>query len=273
MSYDPALVELHICAAASVANWAIDRGYAVGIFANGTLGIPEFAEQGNRLAVIPEGKTDDERLQREIERASAKLRMRIPASSRPEQLTRILDGLARVLPYYGLPMQQLVLAEERELPTGASVVYIGTENVVDVPLIVALRRLKSHGHAVSVLLTQLHQSAEAQGERPIQSVQLSGLDTHYIGGQVTWEEILRESVGQAAFRFFDYQRRGFISRTGHLEAGNQQSGVISSHYRPSDAGGPYWEDRDEQNGDSDGPDTGPADQAGGGRPPRSLVVD
>ncbi|PWT73268.1 MAG: hypothetical protein C5B60_08405, partial [Chloroflexi bacterium] len=30
MSYDPALVELQICASASVANWAIEQGYAVG---------------------------------------------------------------------------------------------------------------------------------------------------------------------------------------------------------------------------------------------------
>jgi uncharacterized protein (DUF58 family) len=275
MGYDPALVELHICAAASVANWAIEQGYAVGVFANGTLGIPELAEkaQGNPLPELPETQTADERLQREIERTRAGLRMRIPASSRPEQLTRILDSLARVLPYYGLPMEQLILAEERELPTGASVVYIGTENLVDVPLIVALRRLKSHGHAVSILLTQLYQSAEAETEHPLQSVQLTGLDTHYIGGRVTWEELLRETVGQEALRFFQNQQLGSTGHTGNLKAGSQQSGAIISRDSPAASDSPYQDDHDEQNGDSDGQNTGPVDQAGGGRRSRALVVD
>jgi uncharacterized protein (DUF58 family) len=273
MSYDPALVELHICAAASVANWAIEQGYAIGIFANGTLGVPELAEKarGESLPEILATETRDTRLQREIERTRAALRMRIPASSRPEQLTRIFDGLARLLPYNGLPMQQLILAEERELPTGASVVYIGTENLVDVPLIVALRRLKLHGHAVSALLTQLYQSSEAPTEHP-QNLQLSGLDTHYIGGRVTWEELLRDSLGQEALQFFHYQRRGFTGNIGDLEAGDQRSGAAANQNRPAAPYGPAH-GQSAQNGDSDGRTSEPADQSGGWRRARSLVVD
>src|SRR5205807_7331207 len=39
----PELTELAICAAASVAGWALDQGYAVGLYANTVMYMPELA--------------------------------------------------------------------------------------------------------------------------------------------------------------------------------------------------------------------------------------
>jgi hypothetical protein len=220
MGYDPALAELHICVAASAANWAINAGYAVGVFSNGTLGTSEFVEMEG---LVPSPERDptissENRLRREIERTAANMRMRIPPSSRKEQLTHILDSLARIVPYHGLPMEQLIAAEERDLPPGATIVYIGTEDLIDVPLIIALRRLKSHGHAVSVLLTQSNQAPEGIRDNPDHHLNLSGLDTHYIGGKVTWEELVRDTLGKEALTFFQNQRRGFTGYTAGTAA-------------------------------------------------------
>ncbi len=265
MSYDPVLVELHICAAASVADWAIRLRYAVGIFANGTLGVPEFAERAPRQSSLEGSAAEsvDDQLQREIERTRAALRLRIPASSRPEQLTRIFDSLARLLPYHGLPMEQVIRAEERELSTGATVVYVGTENLVDVPLIIALRRLKSHGHAVSLLLTKSSQSERETAEHP----HFAGLDTHYIGGPETWVELLRDTLGQDAPGVFHSPRGARHAYYGSgTDAARRQAGDHESQagIKPVDARG---------NGDGNGKVTEPAGEVGGRRRSRSLVVE
>jgi uncharacterized protein (DUF58 family) len=271
MGYDPALAELHICAAASVADWAINAGYAVGIFANGTLGVPEFLER-ERLERSPATETavsSEDRLRREIERTAATLRMRIPPSSRKEQLTHILDSLARIVPYHGLPIEQLIAAEERDLPPGATIVYIGTEDLVDVPMIIALRRLQSHGHAVSALLTQSNQAPEAARDNPGHHLTLSGLNSHYIGGKVTWEELVRDTLGQEALTFFQNQRRGFTGYTAGTAAsptGGQTSSATET-LDTLDAGS------GEQNGAEDVPISQPTSNPDDRRRSRPLVVD
>ena len=50
LGYDPARLELALCAAASVATWGIEHGYAVGLYANGMLlsaGAPEMSASAN----------------------------------------------------------------------------------------------------------------------------------------------------------------------------------------------------------------------------------
>jgi uncharacterized protein (DUF58 family) len=270
MGYDPALAELHICAAASAANWAINAGYAVGIFSNGTLGTSEFVEMEGLVPspAMDPAVSSESRLRREIERTAATLRMRIPPSSRKEQLTHILDSLARIVPYYGLPIEQLI-AEERDLPPGATIVYIGTEDLIDVPLVIALRRLKSHGHAVSALLTQSNQAPEGARSDPDHHLNLSGLNTHYIGGKVTWEELVRDTLGKEALTFFQNQRRGFTGYTAGVAAspiGDQTSSAAEAlDNLSSDTGG--------RNGVEDVPTSQPTSITGDQRHSRPLVVD
>jgi uncharacterized protein (DUF58 family) len=271
MGYDPALAELHICAAASVANWAIGAGYAVGMFANGTLGIPEFVEKEGPVPspITATATASEDRLRREIERTAAGLRMRIPPSSRIEQLTSILDSLARIVPYYGLPIEQLIAAEERDLPSGASIVYIGTEDLIDVPLIIALRRLKSHGHAVSALLTQSNQAPEAAEGSPGHHLRLSGLDTHYIGGKVTWEELIRDTLGREALTYFQNQRRGFTGYT----AGTAASPIGDEPLAASEGLDDVNASRDERNGAEDVRVSQPISKSSDWQHSRPLVVD
>ena len=264
MSYDPVLVELHICVAASVADWALRKGFAVSVYSNGTLALPELSQkiQWQRSPEAAEEESREAHLQREIERMRAALRLRIPASSRPEQLTTILDSLARLLPYNGVPIEQLILADERELPNGATIVYIGAENLVDVPLIVALRRINAHGHAVSTLLTQSNQTGD-DGSEPAHNLQLSGLKTHYIGGRKTWEELLFDALGQDAVAVLRWQRGGFALFGAEASAGKAETGYADtlSDLHSDDAA---------RNGDGDAGITTPA---GGERRTRALVVE
>ncbi|HLY31818.1 MAG TPA: DUF58 domain-containing protein, partial [Ktedonobacterales bacterium] len=243
IGYDPPRVELAISAAASVAVWGLEQGYAVGLISNGTLGASELDEiqmataspldtADAPMANSPEhavgaisapGNTPQqqpslsaEELDQRLQRAAARLRLRIPPSARPEQATLVLDGLARLLPYYGAEMSQLVSGEQHRLPTGSSVVFVGAESVMDVPTIVALRQARSHGYAVSLMLTT---TEPATGETPTSVAQgksllaaseatsedtaeasrhvlhLADLPTRYIGGRTRWRELTASALG------------------------------------------------------------------------------
>jgi uncharacterized protein (DUF58 family) len=193
MGYDEDLFELLACAAASVANWSLEQGYATGVYSNGTMAYT-WEDASDYTGERQDQPTTSEQRQRELEREvqGGSRRLRLVASARSEQLIRILDGLAQVLPYYGLPMDQIILAEQRRLPMGATAVYIGTEAAVDVSLIVALRQLKAHGHTVSLLLAR---SEHFVGDHTVGALHLSGLPTHYIGGREDWQAIQADALG------------------------------------------------------------------------------
>jgi uncharacterized protein (DUF58 family) len=238
--YDPQLVELAITTAASVANWALEQGFATGVYANSALAAPEIddplpgepakaaAGEESQLAAHPEqsyaaaigtpasgGRPPDaptrsgggassgasgvdgylRRLRNEL---AGTLRLRVPPAANPAQLTRVMDGLARLLPYGGLPMEQMLAGEEGRLPIGTTVVYVGAEPAVDVPVMVALRRMKTLGYAVTLLLTG---TPTSQG-RPIAGIDaspamnLAGLNAYRIGGRELWAELVADVLQQ-----------------------------------------------------------------------------
>jgi hypothetical protein len=190
---------LVISAAASVVNWAIAQGYAVGLISNGTLLAPELdglTGDGQTVADA-ENKDTRERIAKAIARAGVAQRLRVAPSPRGEQLPRLLDGLARLLPYYGGPMQPLLAAEESSMPAGATVVYIGAETLVDVPTIVALRRFKSMGRSVSLLLTT---PDLAEGGEEHEDLFLADLDVYRIGGGAEWRSLRADALGPGPLR-------------------------------------------------------------------------
>ncbi len=181
MGYDPDLVELAICATASIANWALEQHYAVGAYSNGTLS---------------RGGAGDVRMGLTTGLRADTTRLRLPPASRAEQLMRILDDLARLLPYYGTPMERVILNEQQRLPVGTTVIYVGTEAVLDVSLILALRRLRAGGHSVTLLLTrgELPDGATRDGDVSF----LHDLPIHYIGGKAEWNALVSDVIGPAS---------------------------------------------------------------------------
>jgi uncharacterized protein (DUF58 family) len=208
--YDPLLVELAIAAAASVGSWGLERGMATGIYANGvlaslgpdeTLGAatPPGAPGAGTPAAPSASDADADDAVKRLIRPDGPSRLRIPPAASPAQLTRILDGLARVLPFGALPMEHVLAAEHGRLPPGSAVVYIGAEASVDVPLIIELRRMQATGHRVTLLLTGLRGlDAAARPGAEDATMYLAGLKTHRLGGRELWNEIVEEVLGRRA---------------------------------------------------------------------------
>lgn len=262
MGYDPQLVELAITAAASVATWAFEQKYAVGVYSNGTVstadldgaplvyrGAESQAERSGGEGNVPvngasgtrgaegstywRGEIDTPAIGDMAMRVGSSLRLRVPPSARPEQEVKILDGLARLLPYYGLPMDELVVMEQHRLPLGATVVYIGAEAAVDVPLILALRRLREKGHAVSLLLTRAD-DASASGEPQAAPgeglLHVADLPVHYLGGRQLWRELESDVLGHGVERkASSYTQQSSMRRDGDDhgdERGNGDGGGL-----------------------------------------------
>jgi len=191
-SVHPELQELAICAAASVTDWAIDQGYAIGLYANTIMympeeGMPAVTEQeGENVGASLEGVRGLEAtLAAELKRR----RIHLPPASTEEQHKRIMEVLARIQPYFGSAIEDVIRTERTRLPAGATVVVI-TSTISDL-LLDTLVRVKQSGHAVSILFV---------GDSPL-PMKLAGLTVYHIGGESTWkllESVYSNTPGQAS---------------------------------------------------------------------------
>jgi uncharacterized protein (DUF58 family) len=199
LGYDPALLELGICAAASIATWGIDHGFAVGLYANGTL---------TELGTL--GSTSDQRDQRDADTpspapefpqrrvlAEQQTRMRLPPSTSADQIVRAQEALARLIPYFAGPITDAFAREESRLPIGATVVYIGTSQALGIEGLERLRRMRARGHAVTVMLTGDDDLPASAGDIP-----------HLrIGNAQTWERLYTDAL---AARGLDRRGRSLV---------------------------------------------------------------
>ncbi|WP_069804577.1 DUF58 domain-containing protein [Thermogemmatispora onikobensis] len=162
------LQELAICAAASVADWGLQAGYAVGLYCNGMLA---GLEGGSALPeTLPvEQPRDHLEPQSDI--------IRLPPASGARQRQRMLEALARVESHYGKPIEAVLQTEHPRLPFGATVILVTSS--ISETLLSVLQRLQRSGHSVCLLCV---------GQVPVTTV--PGILVQHIGGEGTWRAIL-----------------------------------------------------------------------------------
>lgn len=178
----PELQELSICAAASLTSWAMNQNYAVGLYANSSLYMPDEVHTSPVVdtamqAEILESKSE-ERIEATVEALRKRRRIHIPASSNETQRQRIIEVLARIQPYFGTSIEDVLQAERTHLPPGATVVVI-TSTISD-HLIDILARVRREGHAVSILFV---------GDSPL-PIKIAGVTIYHIGGEDTWKQFV-----------------------------------------------------------------------------------
>jgi uncharacterized protein (DUF58 family) len=117
--YDPQALEAAITTAASVASWATDHGYLVGLTANANIFHSSTA-------------------------------VRLPPSRDPRQLMHILEALATLVPMPTMAPETLVEAASREQAFGTTVVMV--TSVATDPLLDQLHALRLRGHHPALLL-------------------------------------------------------------------------------------------------------------------------
>ncbi|HEV2580489.1 MAG TPA: DUF58 domain-containing protein [Ktedonobacteraceae bacterium] len=177
----PELQELAICAAASVANWALDEGLAVGLYANTMMYMPEFGMKLPKLPAPGSEPGDDEvSVESIVAEQLQRRRIHLPPASSEDQRRRIMETLARIQTYFGSPLEDMIQVERTRLPAGATVVVITA--VISEPLLDILSRVRSSGHAVTLIFV---------GDIPM-SKQLAGITVYHIGGEDTWKQFMQD---------------------------------------------------------------------------------
>lgn len=190
----PELQELAICAAASITDWALNEGYAVGLYANSMMYMPELGMK------LPESQGQDEQ-EKEATLANAladmrkRRRIHVSPASNEEQRKRIMEALARIQGYFGTSIETLIQTERSRLPAGATVVII-TSTINDL-LLDALTRLKQAGHTVTILMV---------GDQPM-TTRLAGIAVYRIGGEGTWHAMIARYTATEQISVVEQQER------------------------------------------------------------------
>ncbi|MFN8556333.1 MAG: DUF58 domain-containing protein [Dehalococcoidia bacterium] len=116
--YDPVLLERAVTVAGSVARWGEEQRYAVGMVANSSY-------------------------------PGADRPLSIPPARDPDQLTRILEGLAMVSPFTIAPLDEVLEESARRLPMGATIVVVA--GYLQESLAARIVRLHDSGWPVTLL--------------------------------------------------------------------------------------------------------------------------
>ncbi len=212
--YDEGLAELAICVAASVARWGLDARFAVGLYANGALAsFDERTDADEADGGAPLAATFDlDPTSAHLGTNTDQVRLRVPPGTDRRQLVRIEESLARLVPYFAGSIADVVAREEGRLPFGTTVVYIGAASVVSQGELAVLRRLRRHGHAVTLLLT-----GDAE-------LDVSDLRIVRLGGAARWDTIYEQAL---AARGLD--RNG--NEVGH-QSQSERDATVEAEVRP-----------------------------------------
>ena len=183
----PDLRELAICAAASVADWAFNEGYAVGLYANTLMFMPEtgmkpLSEPEN--VGVQEQQLPGKQEEIDVEEQRNIRRIHLPPATSEGQRTRIMETLARIQPYHGSAIEDVIQTERTRLPAGATIVVI--TSTVSERLLDTLARVRRSGHAVTILFA---------GKEP-PPTKFADIPVYHLGGAETWQRLEKAySVG------------------------------------------------------------------------------
>ena len=148
----PQLMETAVITAASIANDVIDKGYRVGLYMN-----QPFPNSSQTV--------------------------RLPPSSHPDQLLRILEALAGAGPPETLAIDRLVQREAAALPWVSTLVVVTA--VPTAPLLATLSGMHRLGRPVALVIIG--------GEKP--TFGLNGFQLYHVSAEAPWEKV--ESVAVA----------------------------------------------------------------------------
>jgi uncharacterized protein (DUF58 family) len=173
LGIDPEIQELTIAVAASLASWALDEGYSVGLLANSLMAPFDHAQSlsADELQNLS-GVTADTFL----------LRVRVPLDRGSRQRERLLSALARLIPYFGSAMDALIEEERANLPVGTTVVLVSAVAALTEATVERLLDMRSHGAVVHLALTGDTDSDVG--------TQTYDLPVHRLGGRELWHELI-----------------------------------------------------------------------------------
>ena len=173
---DSELQELTITTAASLAVWALEESYQVGLLVNCSVALSPFEDVAPNTA-LQEVQKAEKLMTTEI---SAPV-TRVPFSLDASQQERLLSTLARLVPSSNTTIERVIDTEERMFPLGTTIVLISTASSLNEATVERLLDLRSGGAVIHLVLTGNEDELKAD---------LYDLPVHYPGGKEKWRELI-----------------------------------------------------------------------------------
>jgi uncharacterized protein (DUF58 family) len=173
---DSELQELTITTAASLAVWALEEGYQVGLLANCAVAMSPFEDIAQN-EVLLEGQRAEKLMTMEV---SAPV-TRVPFSLDTEQQERLLSTLARLVPRYNTTIERVIDTEERMFPLGTTIVLISAVSSLNGATVERLLEQRISGAAIHMILT---------GNEGELKADTHDLPVYYVGGKEKWRELI-----------------------------------------------------------------------------------
>lgn len=175
---DREIQELSISVAASLAVWALDEGYMVGLLSTSAM-ITSMSDLPLAEQAIQHDASDL------YERTSTHISapgVRVPFARDHGQYVRLLSMLASLVPYHHIPMETFLASEDRMFPVGTTVIMVSAISTLNEATVETLLDLNNRGVALHLLLTG----------NPDKTTRAETYDlpVHYPGGRETWHELL-----------------------------------------------------------------------------------
>jgi hypothetical protein len=168
--------ELTITTAASLAVWALEESYQVGLLVNCAVALSPFED------VTPDSLLQDMQGAEKLMTPEISAPVtRIPFSLDAEQQERLLSTLARLVPRYNTTIERVIDTEERMFPLGTTIVLISSISSLNEETVERLLDLRSGGAAIHLVLT---------GDEAELKTEIYDLPVHYPGGKEKWRELI-----------------------------------------------------------------------------------
>ncbi|SRR6266487_648987 len=180
---DIELQELTITAAASLAVWALEEGYQVGLLANCSIMMSPLEEISQDVA--PQDAQQAEML---LTTEVSVPVVRVPFSLDADQQERLLSTMARLLPGNNSVIERVIEMEESMFPLGTTVVLISAAGTLNDATVERLLDLRVRGAAMHLVLT-----GDVEHELKAETYDLP---LHYPGGKERWREIVADHGGR-----------------------------------------------------------------------------
>ncbi len=178
MGIDFELQELTISAAASIAVWALDEGYMVGLLANSSVMVEPGSDDEVLFTETPDENNSTVTETYHLSSPGA----HVPFALDEGQYERLLSMLARLVPRHTLPIEDIIDMEQRMFQPGTTVVLVSSAKAVNEETAGQLLAMRQRGVAVHLALTGEVADATA--------IEAYGLPVHYLGGSEQWHELI-----------------------------------------------------------------------------------
>lgn len=184
MGMDAEMQEFCIATAASLAVWALDEGYMVGLLTNSAILLSSASEPPDASQTTTQCESGTLEKPRITEISAPGVS--VPFACDYGQYEHLLTMLARLVPYENVSMENIIDRGDTMFSPGTTVILVSTATTLTQATVERLLEVRTRGIAIQLVLTGDSLSGTM--------VETYDVPVHYLGGREKWHELIHAFV-------------------------------------------------------------------------------